>query len=120
MKARIFISVLALLSFLLLSLQSGCSLLAPAKKAADDSCKVLKVFPGTEDEQAMCATASDLLDLATMIREARADASVDDKIMRLSARSGRCQIIPTQTVCATDDELAYAISGHAAWKGARL
>jgi len=105
MRSRISIVVIALLAFTGIACDALFS--KHTKTAVDAGCELLRVFPGTEDEQALCATAADLLDIATMIRSARADAS--DPISRFTTKSARCRIVPGQTLCATDDELAWAI-----------
>ncbi len=75
--------------------------------ATDAACTLLDAFASSPEEEALCATADDLAAIANSIRLARADAGPGRK-------SGICRIVPTQTVCATDGELAAAIKARKA------
>lgn len=88
---------------------AGCGLLTPAEKQAGGAivnvaCQEVIAFEGLPNEQALCALPGDLLALGDAVRAQRADAGPP-----LSAKGGRCKIIPSTTVCATDPELATAI-----------
>jgi hypothetical protein len=110
-KSVLVISFVSAASF---ALFACASLQTPAAKQAEGdvaeaACKTVIAYAGTSDEEALCAVAPELVALANDVRAERADAGLTKKLARLGPTSGRCQIIPTQTVCATDDELFMAI-----------
>jgi hypothetical protein len=86
---------------------TGCAKPPTAQQAgavADATCTILDAFAGSSEEQAICATADDLIDLAATIRAYRSDAGPSRFVAK---KSSNCRIV--HTVCATDDELAFAI-----------
>jgi hypothetical protein len=110
-KSVIVVSVAAVLSF---AVASCAALQTPAAKqaegtAAEAACQTVIAYAGTSDEEALCAAAPELVALANDIRAERADAGITKKLARLGPAPANCQIIPTQTVCATDDELFMGI-----------
>ncbi len=78
----------------------------PAQEGAvvDGTCTMLSAFVGGPLEQALCATAEDIVAIEADARSVRADAGPG----KLGRMSGRCQIVGT--VCLTDAELAVAIT----------
>jgi hypothetical protein len=75
---------------------------------AEASCTLLQAFAESPEEEAICATADDLIDLAMTVRAERSDAGPG----KLGRKSGQCKIVGD--VCATDVELAIAIKAHKA------
>ena len=107
------VSTLAL-SVSALLLEMACNKLPTPEQAGaavDVACTLLKAFDGTPEEQAICATAADLIELAKTVREKRGDAGL---ARFATQKTERCQIV--ETVCATDIELAYAIVAKKAAK----
>jgi hypothetical protein len=90
----------------------GCGVQPPTLKqagaVADAACTVVDAFAASPEEQAICATADDILGLMADVRAQRADAGPEQKAGRLGRASGKCKIVGT--VCATDEELAPAIA----------
>jgi hypothetical protein len=83
----------------------------PAQVTAgvDTACAMLRAFDNTPEVTAICATADELAPIAAaaaaaMVLTARAaDAGAGARM------AGRCTVIPTTTVCATDAALATGI-----------
>ncbi len=80
----------------------------PAQQGAivDSGCTLLEAFAGGPLEQAICATADDLIAMEADARTARADAGP----AKLGRMSGKCQIVGT--ICLTDAEVAAAIKAR--------
>ncbi len=78
---------------------------SPAQQGAiaEAGCTLLAAFASSPAEQAICATADELIAMEADARSARADAGPG----KLGRKSGKCQIVGT--ACLTDDELAAAI-----------
>lgn len=93
---------------------AGCMHPPTAQQAgavADAACSLLDVFGGTPEEQAICATAADFIELEATVRASRADAGPEQKIQTALTRMAvHCRIVGT--VCATDDEIAAAIKAR--------
>ncbi len=84
----------------------ACAKPPTAKQAgaiAEASCTLLQAFAESPIEEAICASADELIDLAMSVRAARTDAGP----MGLTKKAGKCQIV--HDVCATDEELALVI-----------
>ncbi len=83
---------------------------------ADATCTLLAAFAGGPEEQAICATADDLIALETDIRGTRAVALVDAGSTghAMGRKLEPCSIVPGTTLCATQTELAAAIKSRKA------
>lgn len=79
------------------------------KAAVDTTCMLVDAFASTPEEQAICATADDLLALEGLVRAARADAGPT-----VARKSNPCKIIGS--LCASESELAAAIKSRKASK----
>ncbi len=90
----------------------ACAKPPTAKQAgavAEASCTLLQAFAESPVEEAICASADELIDLAMSVRAQRADAG---PVMGLTKKAGKCQIV--HDVCATDEELALVIKAKRA------
>jgi hypothetical protein len=87
--------------------------LKQAGAVTDATCEVLRAFEDTPAEEAICATADDILGMMADIRATRADAGPANALGR-NRKAGKCHIVGT--VCASDEELAMAIQARKAAK----
>jgi len=88
----------------------GCVKPPTAKQAgavAEASCTLLQAFAQSPEEEALCATADELIGLAQDVRAKRAAAWADGGVVGLTRKAGKCQIV--HDVCATDEELSAVI-----------
>jgi hypothetical protein len=84
---------------------------------AEASCILLAAFAGGPEEQALCATADDLIALETDIRGTRVATAMDASPGHaLGRKLESCSIVPGTTICATQTELASAIKNRKAKK----
>lgn len=92
----------------------ACASFKPTPKQegaiAEASCTVVDAFAGGPLEQAICATADELIAMEADVRADRSDGGAG----KLGRLSGKCKIIPSTTVCATDSETAMAIRARKA------
>lgn len=93
----------------------ACASFKPTPKQggaiAEASCTLLEAFVGGPEEQAICATADELIAMEADARSARADAG-PAKGGALGRKAGTCKIVGT--VCLTDAELAAVIKARKA------
>jgi hypothetical protein len=111
---KLFHASLALLTVYTFSFCIALGCTSPKKPTPDQAaavaeglCVVMRAFADSDLEEAICASADVLLEIAANIRTQRADAG-PAKSMKAS-KSGQCQMIPQQSLCASDEELASAI-----------
>ncbi len=92
----------------------SCAAFTPARQGAvvEGSCTMLAAFVGGPLEQAICATAEDLVAMEADARAVRADAGppVGGRLGRKLGAS--CQIVGT--VCLSEAELGAAIASRKA------
>jgi hypothetical protein len=87
-----------------------CARPTPAQAGAvvEAGCTLFSAFDASPEEQAICATAEDVVGMMADIRAERADAGPAPRGGKLGRKSNPCRIVGT--VCATDEELALAIT----------
>ncbi len=87
-----------------LAIDYGCRPPTTGEQAAviDVACTVLTAFAGSAEEEALCASAKDIVAIEADVRASRAESG--PTVIR---KTNPCQIVGT--VCMNDAELARAI-----------
>jgi hypothetical protein len=93
------------------AIETACK---PAQSLVESSCDTLIAYNDTPLEEQICATLEDMIALGKLVLGSRAaKARAPDAGI---AKASTCQLIPHTDVCATDEELAAAITARKATK----